>query len=126
MGIEKSQRFSTGTRARRRGELAFALGVTPDELPEVFTLDKPKVLSLGIYQEMMRVYPRADAALLQRWLSWYCNSCQYLSRLKRGWWRHNLQGEHVTPLTPEEKAHAKVKLNERYQAVARQRQQVAA
>ena len=78
-------------------ELAAILGVMRAELPPVFHFEKPKVLKVGINEDLLARFPDVDRERLSAWLAMWTSLPDYLKRTagrhRRN--RHDLDNEHA-------------------------------
>lgn len=73
-------------------ELATILGGTVEDLPPVFRGDRARVLAVGIFHDIVRRYPHADADRLRDWLGRYTSAAVYLKRKIKAAHRNDLDG----------------------------------
>jgi sRNA-binding protein len=91
-------------------ELAQILRVSPSKLPGVFAAQRPKALKIGIFYDLLALYPNADKARLRDWFSRYTSSRIYLRRIAMGTHRHDLAGVDAGGIPPEDRYRAKRRL----------------
>ncbi len=75
-----------------RAEFASILRTDPERLPAVFGGRRPRALKVGIFFDIVAVYPSADSKRLRDWLGRYTSAKPYLWRLALGTHRHDLAG----------------------------------
>ena len=78
-------------------------------------------LKRGIFQDLMAAHPEAlDSELLKEALALHTRSTRYLSAVASGQQRHDLDGQPVEALTPEQVHHALIEVFRRRGARSRE------
>lgn len=93
-----------------RAELAIILGCSIEMLPAVFATDRVRTLSVGIFYDIVRRYPRADVERLRDWLGRYTSSPAYLKRIIKAHHRNDLDGVNVAHIGRGTKERARKRL----------------
>jgi sRNA-binding protein len=87
-------------------ELIQILGVSFRTLPYVFRAPHPKVLKVGIDQDLILAFPKASPDAIRGWLARWTTTYAYLRRTARGKNRHDLNGQHVGYISWKSRKHA--------------------
>lgn len=74
---------------------------------------RPKVLKIGIHEDLLVRHPDADADKLSNWLQTWTNTTAYVKRITHGTNRHDLDGQDVGKITKAQRGHAHRVLRER-------------
>jgi sRNA-binding protein len=106
-------------------ELAEILGIGLEDVPLVFRPARPKALKIGIYADIQKQFPAASALRLGAWFCRWCGTWEYLSRVRDGINRHDLDGINAGLISDADRAEAADRLARR-KAKARARRQAAA
>jgi sRNA-binding protein len=93
-----------------REELAQILGVPTMRLPAVFQGPRPKALKVGVFFDLLKVFPKADRDRLSDWLGDYTSSRTYLRRIVVGWHRHDLAGANIGRIPAADRERARRRL----------------
>lgn len=97
--------------AKKRETAKAAVALLTDKYPEIFNLEDPKPLKIGIHQDL-----QADSGIsktqLRKALSAYTRHYNYIACLTKGGSRIDLKGENVAEVTVEEIQHASDKVAE--------------
>ncbi len=94
-----------------------ALRKLEKEFPKVFNLAKPRPLTIGIRDNLLKMEKEVSNKTVRLGLFFYCNSHQYLHSVKEGVKRVNENGRFTKPVTKEEEVKAKSELSKLYKSI---------
>jgi sRNA-binding protein len=94
-------------------ELADILAIDLNDIPLVFHPAQPKALKIGVDGDITNRFPSVDAAKLGGWLRRWCGSSQYLTQLRDGLGRYDLDGHDAGEIPASQREHAAGRLARR-------------
>ncbi|AJQ94389.1 activator of osmoprotectant transporter ProP [Gynuella sunshinyii YC6258] len=98
-------------RSKKREAAKVAVELLSEAYPEVFDLKNPRPLKIGIHESLAED-GKVSKTKIRRALSAYVRHYAYLSCLKEGAMRIDLDGSEVAPVSAEEAQHATEKVAE--------------
>lgn len=133
---EDAQRVEPKGRPRKMGEASHlamlaelgALVGGREKVPQVFEQRRPKVLKIGVHEDLFARFPDADKDKLKRWLRRWVATFAYQTAVMYRNHRHDLDGNDVASINDHSRSYATKRataMDERYKRRSEARKVVA-
>jgi ProP effector len=119
---ESAKKITPEQRRKKREAAKAAVELLSEAYPEVFNLQEPKPLKVGIHEDLA-ADEKLSKTKIRLALSAYVRHYNYLSCLVEGAQRVDLKGQPVAAVTAEDQAHAREKMAAVEQAREERKQQ---